>query len=78
MNDDVVVVEDWSSDISSDMMARIEATQAEIASGAIHVYDGPLINQAGEEVTPAGQRLEDGAILGIDWHVEGVNSPLPK
>ena len=78
MNDDVVVVEDWSSDISSDMMARIEATQAEIASGALHVYDGPLINQAGEEVTPAGQRLEDGAILGIDWHVEGVNSPLPK
>ena len=78
MNDDVVVVEDWSSDISSEMMARIEATQAEIASGAIHVYDGPLINQAGEEVTPAGQRLEDGAILGIDWHVEGVNSPLPK
>jgi len=78
MTDDVVVVEDWSSDISSDMMARIEATHDEIASGARHVYDGPLTNQAGDEVIPAGERLEDGAILGMDWHVEGVNSPLPK
>lgn len=78
MNDNVVVVEDWSGDISGEMMARIEATHAEIASGDRHVYDGPLVNQAGKEVIASGQRLEDGAILGMDWHVEGVNSPLPK
>ena len=78
MTDDVVVVEDWSDDISDDMKAKIAATQADIVSGARHVYDGPLVNQAGEEVIAAGTRLEDGAILGIDWHVEGVNSPLPK
>jgi basic membrane lipoprotein Med (substrate-binding protein (PBP1-ABC) superfamily) len=78
MNDDVVVVEDWSADISSEMMARIEATHKEIASGERHVYDGPLVDQAGKEIVPAGERLDDGAILGIDWHVKGVNSPLPK
>ncbi|MBX2880404.1 MAG: BMP family ABC transporter substrate-binding protein [Granulosicoccus sp.] len=78
MQDDVVVVEDWSADISTEMMEKIKAKEAEIASGAVHVYDGPLINQAGEEVIPAGSRLDDGAILGMDWHVEGVNSPLPK
>ena len=78
MNDNVVVVEDWNADISADMKARIDATHAEISSGAKHVYDGPLTNQAGKEVIPAGERLEDGAILGMDWHVEGVNSPLPK
>ena len=78
MNDNVVVVEDWNVDISADMKARIDATHAEISSGAKHVYDGPLTNQAGKEVIPAGERLEDGAILGMDWHVEGVNSPLPK
>ena len=78
MTDDVVVVEDWSDDISDDMKAKIAVIQADIVSGARHVYDGPLVNQAGEEVIAAGTRLEDGAILGIDWHVEGVNSPLPK
>lgn len=78
MTDDVVVVEDWSSDISDEMKAKIAATEADIASGARHVYDGPLVNQEGKEMVPAGSRLEDGAILGIDWHVAGVNSPLPK
>ena len=78
MNDGVVVVEDWSPDLSAEMVAKIEETQADIVSGARHVYDGPLLNQAGEEIIAAGERLEDGAILGIDWHVEGVNTPLPK
>ena len=78
VNDAVVVTEDWSEDISAEMMAKIEAKEAEIAAGDIHVYDGPIKNQAGEEIVAAGARLDDGAILGIDWHVEGVNSPLPK
>jgi len=78
VNDAVVVTEDWNTDISAEMMAKIKAKEAEIAAGDIHVYDGPIKNQAGEEMVAAGTRLEDGAILGIDWHVEGVNSPLPK
>jgi basic membrane lipoprotein Med (substrate-binding protein (PBP1-ABC) superfamily) len=78
MTDDVVVIEDWSSDISPEMMDKINAKHAEISSGDVHVYDGPITNQAGEEVIGAGTRLEDGAILGMDWHVQGVNSPLPK
>ncbi|MFT5111952.1 MAG: basic membrane protein A [Parasphingorhabdus sp.] len=78
MAEDTVVVEDWSSDISTEMMAKIKATEAAIASGAMHVYDGPIHNQEGKQVIGAGARLEDGAILGMDWHVQGVNSPLPK
>ncbi len=78
MKEDTVVVEDWSSDISADMMAKIKATEAAIASGEKHVYDGPLVNQEGKEVVAAGKRLVDGAILGMNWHVQGVNSPLPK
>lgn len=78
MAEDTVVVEDLSSDISPEMMTRIKATEAAIASGELNVYAGPLINQAGEEVVAAGETLSDGAILGMDWHVQGVTSPLPK
>ena len=78
MADAVVVVEDWSPDISPEMMTRIKATEAAIASGAQNVYAGPIFNQAGEEVVAAGEILADGAILGMDWHVMGVTSPLPK
>jgi len=29
-------------------------------------------------VVAAGERLDDGGILGINWHVQGINTPLPK
>ena len=76
--ENVVVTEDWNSDISAEMMAKIQKVQAELASGARHVYDGPILDQAGKQIVAAGERIEDGAILGMDWHVQGVNSPLPK
>ena len=47
MAEDTVVVEDWNSDISAEMMAKIEAVHAKIASGEMHVYDGPITNQSG-------------------------------
>jgi len=59
-------------------VAKIKATEAEISSGARHVYDGPINNQDGEQMVAAGERLDDGGILGINWHVQGVNTPLPK
>ena len=74
----VVVAEEWSPDISAEMMSKIKAVEAEIASGARHVYDGPIFNQAGEQMVAGGERLDDGGILGINWHVQGINTPLPK
>ena len=74
----VVVTEERSSDISSEMVAKIKATEAEISSGAIHVYVGPFHNLDGEHLVAAGERLVDCGILGFNWHVQGVNTPLPK
>lgn len=78
MADDTIVVEDWSADISPEAMAKIKETEAAIASGAFDVYGGPLINQAGDQVIGEGESLDAGAILGMDWHVMGVTSALPK
>ncbi|QDY71072.1 BMP family ABC transporter substrate-binding protein [Qingshengfaniella alkalisoli] len=78
MADDTVLVEDWSSDISPEMMARIEETEAAIHSGTFNVYSGPIVNQAGEEVIGEGEVLSDEQVLGMNWHVGGVVSPLPK
>ena len=74
----VRLTEEWSSDISSEMVQKIKTVEAEISSGARHVYDGPIFNQDGEQMVAAGTRLDDGAILGINWHVQGVNTPLPQ
>ena len=78
INDGVVVVEDWSPDLSTEMVSRINDAQLEFVSGKRHVYDGPLVDQAGEERVAEGERLDDAGILSMDWQVEGVTTPLPQ
>lgn len=78
MEDDVVYTADWNADIPSDVVAHIEAKQAEIAAGTFTVFQGPLVDQAGAERFADGVAMTDGEILSMDWHVEGVTTPLPS
>lgn len=78
MEDDTVYTADWNSDIPADMVAKIEATQAAILDGSFTVFKGPLMDQSGTERVADGVAMEDGEILGMDWHVAGVTTPLPS
>ncbi|WP_420342482.1 BMP family ABC transporter substrate-binding protein [Paenirhodobacter sp.] len=78
MADKVVYVTDWNPDIPAEMKARIDKTEAEIAVGSFNPFAGPIRKADGTEVVAAGSALPDDQILGMDWHVEGVVTPLPK
>lgn len=78
MEDDVVYTADWNADIPADMVAMIEARQAEILDGSFTVFQGPLVDQAGVEKFADGVAMTDGEILSMDWHVAGVTTPLPS
>lgn len=78
MEADVVFTADWNGDISADVVAMIEAKQAEIATGAFTVFQGPLVDQSGTERFADGVSMTDGEILSMDWHVAGVTTPLPS
>ena len=49
-----------------------------IVAGKLHPFQGPIKNQAGEVVVAAGETLDDKALLGMDWYVEGVLGKLPN
>jgi simple sugar transport system substrate-binding protein len=78
MEDDVVYTADWNADIPADMIAQIEAKQAEILAGSFTVFQGPLIDQAGTERYGDAVAMTDMEILSMDWHVAGVTTPLPS
>lgn len=52
--------------------AKIDEAKAKILDGSLHVFAGPIKNQAGEVVVPEGETMSDGDMLGIMWFVEGV------
>ncbi|MEP1768826.1 MAG: BMP family ABC transporter substrate-binding protein [Sulfitobacter sp.] len=78
MEDDIVYTADWNADIPADVVATIKETQAAILDGSFTVFKGPLMDQAGVERVAEGVIMEDGEILGMDWHVAGVTTPLPS
>ena len=74
----VAFPEGYGPKVPEDVAAAAENVKESIVSGDMHPFDGPLVNQAGEEVVAEGETLDDGALLGMDYYLEGVQGQLPK
>ena len=74
----VAFPEGYGPKVPEDVAAAAENVKEAIVSGDMHPFQGPLRNQAGEEVVAEGETLDDGALLGMDYYLEGVQGQLPK
>ena len=66
------------ADIPADVQEMVMAKKAALKEGTIRVFDGPIVNQAGESMVAKGATMEDGDLLGFNWYVAGVEGKLPQ
>jgi simple sugar transport system substrate-binding protein len=59
-----------------DVKALAEKTMADISSGKNKIFVGPLVDQAGTTKLAAGQTMDDGALAGLQWLVQGIEGKL--
>jgi simple sugar transport system substrate-binding protein len=59
-----------------DVSAFAMATEADIKSGKNRIFVGPLSDQSGAVKVPAGQTMDDGALSGMQWLVQGIDGKL--
>ena len=78
MADGTVGLASLSDDLTAEQKAAIEAAMNDIASRSFHPFTGPILDQDGAEKLAAGVTIEDGALLGINWLVKGVETRIPK
>jgi len=76
--DGTVKVVAWNKAISADQMAQIKQAEADLTSGKMHVFAGPLRDQSGTERVAEGANLPDPDIFAMNWLVEGLDGSLPK
>ncbi len=69
---------EYGPNVPDDVKAAAELVREGIVDGTLHPFDGPINNQMGEQIVAAGERLDDGVLLGMDYYVEGVQGSLPK
>ena len=67
------------TNLPDDVAAMAKDTEAKIKSGELHPFTGTDL-QAGRHaaVIGAGENLDDGTLLGMNWYVKGIDDKLPQ
>lgn len=58
--------------VPAEVRAKVDAAKADIISGKLVVFGGPVRDQSGKERFAAGHKPADQELLSMDWFVEGV------
>lgn len=66
------------TNMPDDVKAIAQKVEADIISGKLHPFTGPIKDQSGAIKVKAGEIMDDGALLGMNWYVEGVEGKLPQ
>lgn len=64
--------------IPADVQKLANDAIASLKDGSIHAFDGPIKDQSGAVKVKKGEMLDDGALLGMNWYVEGVQGKIPN
>jgi basic membrane protein A and related proteins len=66
------------TNMPDDVKALAMDTEAKIKSGEIAPFTGPIMKQDGTEWLKAGEKADDGTLLGLNFYVKGVDDKLPQ
>ena len=72
MADGFTDIAPFGPSVSPETQAAIAKAKADIIAGTFYEFQGPITDQDGKERVAAGQKLDLGAILSMDWFVEGI------
>lgn len=77
MADGIVDIGPYNEDLmTAEMIAAVEEAKAQIISGDLEVFAGPIKDQSGAVKVADGESMADGDKLGFDWFVQGVVGSL--
>jgi simple sugar transport system substrate-binding protein len=66
------------TNMPAEVAALAKETEEKIASGSFHPFAGPVVDRDGKQRAAAGETLDDGTLLSMNWFVQGVEGSLPQ
>ena len=67
-----------NAEVPKDAADAVADARAAIIAGKLHPFQGPIRDQGGVEKVAKGAIMDDGALLGFNWYVEGVEGSIPE
>ena len=78
LKEGMVALSGFGPGVTEETKSLVQKAIDGIKAGTLHPFQGPLKNQAGEEVVAAGKSMSDDDLLKMGYYVEGVLGELPK
>lgn len=78
LSDNALDLAPYNKNAPKAVRAVVDHAKSLIAEGKLHPFAGPIKDQSGKVMVPAGTAMSDGEMLGMKWYVEGVQGELPK
>ena len=66
------------TNLPDDVAADAKKTADAIEAGSLLPFKGPIFKQDGSQAIGAGEALDDGTLLGMNWYVKGIDDKLPQ
>jgi basic membrane protein A len=64
--------------IPEQLRNRILDMEKQMADGSLHAFAGPVVDQEGKTIVPAGSKLTDKQLSHMNYYLEGVVSKIPN
>ena len=78
IGDGMVVISDLDSALPADLKAKVKKLEADLASGKVHSFTGPIYDQKGNLMVADGKTADDGMLAGMMTYVKGVEGDIPN
>jgi len=78
MKDGMIKLAPLNAAVPADVKTMVASLEADIKSGKLHPFAGPVKSQDGKERVGAGKSLTDDEMGKMDYYVEGVAGKLPS
>jgi len=72
VKDGMIRVGDFGPKVPKKVQDDILAKQKAVGSGKLRPFAGPIVDNEGQVIVPAGQSLSDAQILAMNYLVQGV------
>ena len=78
MKDGMIKLAPMNSAVPAEVKTMVAALEADVKSGKLHPFAGPVKDQDGKERQAAGKNMSDEDMGKMDYYVEGVAGKLPS
>lgn len=76
-HDDLLKLASINPNLPKDVRAKIDETYEGIKSGKIQPFKGPITDNTGKVVVPAGHTLTNEELARVNWYVQGITDKVP-